>query len=97
MSQERSVEVGKGSGQNNNVQDISSGVSSGVSVQNKVLPTRRDLDSDDDEEYICDNSDSVQEDESDCYSTYEENYKLRSTLSTWAVEHNIPHVAINLL
>ncbi|GBP05806.1 hypothetical protein EVAR_5112_1 [Eumeta japonica] len=49
------------------------------------------INSDDDEDYICDDSDSVQEDESDCYSTYEENNKLRSTLSEWAVEHNIPH------
>lgn len=96
-SQERSVEDGKGSGRNNNFQDISPGVSSGVSVQSKVLTTTCDLDSDDDEEYICDNSDSVQDDESDCYSTYEENNKLRSTLSKWAVEHNIPHVALNSL
>ncbi|CAH2225546.1 jg22545, partial [Pararge aegeria aegeria] len=96
-SQERSVEDGEGSGRNNNFQDISPGVSSGVSVQNKVLPTTSDLDSDDDEEYICDNSDSEQEDEDDCYSTYEENNKLRSNLSKWAVEHNIPHVALNSL
>lgn len=96
-SQERSVEDGEGSGQNINFQDFSPGVSSGVSVQNKVLPTTRDLDSDDDEEYICDHSDSVQEDESDCYSTYEENIKLRSSLSKWGVEHNIPHVALNSL
>ncbi|GBP96620.1 hypothetical protein EVAR_64305_1 [Eumeta japonica] len=96
-SQERCVEVGEGSARNNNFQDISPGVCSGVSIQNEVLSTTRDLDSDDDEDYICDDSDSVQEDESDCYSTYEENNKLRSTLSEWAVEHNIPHVALNSL
>ncbi|GBP40968.1 hypothetical protein EVAR_26049_1 [Eumeta japonica] len=96
-SQERCVEVGEGSARNNNFQDISPGVCSGVSIQNEVLSTTRDLDSDDDEDYICDDSDSVQEDESDCYSTYEENNKLRSTLSEWGVEHNIPHVALNSL
>ncbi|GBP20947.1 hypothetical protein EVAR_9518_1 [Eumeta japonica] len=68
-SQERCVEVGEGSARNNNFQDISPGVCSGVSIQNEVLSTTRDLDSDDDEDYICDDSDSVQEDESDCYST----------------------------
>lgn len=68
-SQERSVEDGEGSGRNNNFQDISPGVSSGVSVQNKILSTTSNLDSDDDEEYICDNYDSEQEDERDCYST----------------------------
>lgn len=96
-SQERSVEVGEGSVGNNNFQDIRPGVSSGVSVLNEELNTTRDLDSDDDEVYICDDSDSVKEDESDCYSTYEKNIKLRSTLSKWAVEHNIPHVALNSL
>ncbi|GBP48233.1 hypothetical protein EVAR_96822_1 [Eumeta japonica] len=96
-SQERCIEVGEGSARNNNFQDISPGVCSGVSIQNQVLSTTRDLDSDDDEDYICDDSDSVQEDESDCYSTYEENNKLRSTLSEWAVEHNVPYVALNSL
>lgn len=94
-SQERYVEVGEGSGQNHNFQNTP-GVS-GVSVQNVVLPTTCDLDSDDDEEYICSDSDSVQEDESDCYLTYEDNDKLRSNLSKWAVEYNIPHVALNSL
>lgn len=94
-SQERYVEVGEGFGQNHNFQNTP-GVS-GVSVQNVVLPTTCDLDSDDDEEYICSDSDSVQEDESDCYLTYEDNDKLRSNLSKWAVEYNIPHVALNSL
>lgn len=57
-------------------------------MQNEVLPTTCDLDSDDDEEYICSDSDSVQEDESDSYSTYDDNDNLRSTLSKWAVEYN---------